>query len=43
MEFFIFIILIVFMFDSAKFRKQNETVILQNEKIIALLEEIKNK
>lgn len=31
------------MFDSAKFRKQNETVILQNEKIIALLEEIKNK
>jgi hypothetical protein len=43
MEFFIFIILIVFMFDAAKFRKQNETLILQNEKIISLLEEIKDK
>ncbi|MGD6963567.1 MULTISPECIES: hypothetical protein [unclassified Fictibacillus] len=43
MEFFIFIILIVFLFDAAKIRKQNETVILQNEKMIALLEEIKNK
>jgi hypothetical protein len=31
------------MFDMAKFRKQNETVIEQNEKIISLLEEIKNK
>lgn len=43
MEFFIFIILIVFLFDAAKIRKQNETVIMQNEKMIALLEEIKNK
>ncbi|WP_286166366.1 hypothetical protein [Bacillus sp. E(2018)] len=43
MEFFIFIILIVFMFDAGKFRKQNETLILQNEKIISLLEEIKDK
>jgi len=43
MGFFIFIILIVFLFDAAKIRKQNETVILQNEKMIALLEEIKNK
>ncbi|MFC0238329.1 MAG: hypothetical protein ACQET8_04115 [Bacillota bacterium] len=43
MEFFIFIILVVFLFDAAKIRKQNETVILQNEKMIALLEEIKNK
>jgi hypothetical protein len=43
MEFFILIILVVFLFDVAKIRKQNETVILQNEKMIALLEEIKNK
>ncbi|MGA4721030.1 hypothetical protein [Fictibacillus nanhaiensis] len=43
MEFFILIILVVFLFDAAKIRKQNETVILQNEKMIALLEEIKNK
>lgn len=32
MEFFILIILIVFMFDEAKFRKQNDTLNLQNEK-----------
>ncbi|WP_265589250.1 hypothetical protein [Fictibacillus phosphorivorans] len=43
MEFFILIILVVFLFDAAKIRKQNETVIMQNEKMIALLEEIKNK
>lgn len=43
MEFFILIILVIFLFDAAKFRKQNETIILQNEKMIALLEEIKNK
>ncbi|MET3729452.1 hypothetical protein ABID52_003033 [Fictibacillus halophilus] len=43
MDFFILIILVIFLFDAAKFRKQNETVILQNEKMIALLEEIKNK
>ena len=43
MEFFILIILCVFLFDMAKFRKQNEIVIVQNEKIISLLEEMKNK
>jgi hypothetical protein len=43
MEFFILIILVVFLLDAAKIRKQNETVIMQNEKMIALLEEIKNK
>ncbi len=43
MDFFIFIILLVFMFDMAKFRKQNQTIIEQNEKVISLLKEIKNK
>jgi hypothetical protein len=43
MEFFIFIILLVLMFDMAKFRKQNQTIIEQNEKVISLLEEIKTK
>ena len=37
------IILLVFVFDFSKMRSQNETVIEQNEKIISLLEEIKNK
>lgn len=40
---FVIVLLIVFLFDFAKIRKQNETVIEQNEKIISLLEEIKNK
>lgn len=39
----IMIILIVFLFDFTKFRKQNQTMIEQNDKIISLLEEIKNK
>ncbi|WP_285876931.1 hypothetical protein [Fictibacillus phosphorivorans] len=43
MEFFILIILLVFLFDMAKFRKQNETMIEQNEKMIELLREIKDK
>jgi hypothetical protein len=43
MDFFIFIILLVFMFDMAKFRKQNQIIIEQNEKVISLLKEIKNK
>jgi uncharacterized membrane protein len=43
MDFFIIIILLVFMFDMAKFRKQNQTIIEQNEKVISLLKEIKNK
>lgn len=36
-------ILIIFLFDFAKFRQQNQTIIEQNEKVISLLEEIKNK
>lgn len=40
---FILGILIVFVFDFAKIRRQNQTVIEQNDKIINLLEEIKNK
>lgn len=39
MEFFFLIILLVLMFDMAKFRKQNQTLIEQNEKVISLLEE----
>lgn len=35
-------ILIVFLFDFTKFRKQNDTIIEQNEQIIALLEKVKN-
>lgn len=40
---FIIIILIVFLFDFTRIRKQNDTIIEQNEKVISLLEEIKNK
>lgn len=40
---FILVILIVFSFDFVKIRKQNQTVIEQNDRIISLLEEIKNK
>ena len=43
MEIFITIILLVFLFDFTKIRKQNDTLIEQNEKIISLLEEMKNK
>lgn len=43
MDFFILIILLVFLFDMAKFRKQNQPIIEQNEKVITLLKEIKNK
>ena len=43
MVFFIVVILIVFLFDFTKLRKQSETIIEQNEKVISLLEEIKNK
>ncbi|MBM7553520.1 hypothetical protein JOC33_002427 [Thalassobacillus pellis] len=38
---FVIIILIVFLFDFAKLRKQNETMIEQNKRIITLLEEKK--
>jgi len=37
------IFLLIFSFDYTKFRKQNQTMIEQNERIIKLLEEIKNK
>lgn len=40
---FVLVVLIVFSFDFAKIRKQNQTMIEQNDKIISLLEEIKNK
>ncbi|WP_281374341.1 hypothetical protein [Halobacillus locisalis] len=40
---FIIIILIVFLYDFTRLRKQNDTIIEQNEKVISLLEEIKNK
>ncbi|MGM7635195.1 hypothetical protein [Bacillus sp. Hm123] len=43
MGFFIGIILLIFLFDFTKIRQQNKTMIEQNEKIISLLEEIKNK
>ncbi len=40
---FVIVILLVFSFDLTKLRKQNQTLIEQNEKVISLLEEIKNK
>ena len=40
---FIIVILFVFLFDIVKLSKQNETIIAQNEKVIALLEKIGNK
>lgn len=43
MGFFVAVILIIFLFDFTKLRKQNQTMIEQNEKIISLLEEIKDK
>ncbi|MCV9887828.1 hypothetical protein AB3Z07_22305 [Metabacillus halosaccharovorans] len=39
----IIIILIVFLFDFTRLRRQNDILIEQNEKVISLLEEIKNK
>ncbi len=38
---FMTIILLVFVFDFAKLRKQNDRLIDQNDKIISLLEDIK--
>ena len=43
MGFLIVAILLVYLFDFTKFRKQNQTIIDQNEKVISLLEDIKNK
>ncbi|SEP79136.1 hypothetical protein [Piscibacillus halophilus] len=39
---FVIIILIVFLFDLSKIRNQNDRLIEQNEKIISLLDDIKN-
>lgn len=43
MGFVVVAILLVYLFDFTKFRRQNQTIIEQNEKVISLLEEIKNK
>ncbi|MFL0364413.1 hypothetical protein [Bacillus sp. PK3_68] len=43
MGFFIAIILLIYLFDFTKLRQQNKTIIQQNEKMISLLEEIRNK
>lgn len=43
MDFLIVAILLVYLFDFTKLREQNQTIIKQNEKVIDLLEEIKNK
>ncbi|SET71500.1 hypothetical protein SAMN05216389_12250 [Oceanobacillus limi] len=43
MEIIVLIILIVFLFDFAKLRSQNQKIIEQNEKVISLLEDIKDK
>lgn len=43
MGFVVVAILLVYLFDFTKFRKQNQTIIEQNEKVISLLEEIKSK
>ncbi|MCA1058793.1 hypothetical protein LCL96_07600 [Rossellomorea aquimaris] len=37
------IFLLIFSFDFTKFRKQNQTMIEQNERIISLLEDMKNR
>ncbi|WP_281251871.1 hypothetical protein [Virgibacillus ndiopensis] len=39
--YFIAVILIIFLFDFARIRKQNDIMIEQNEKVISLLEEIR--
>lgn len=38
-----FIFLLLYSFDFTKLRQQNETLIKQNDRMISLLEEIKNK
>ena len=43
MGIFIFIFLLIYLFDFTKFRLQNQKMIEQNERIILLLEEIKQK
>ncbi|WP_406687079.1 hypothetical protein [Rossellomorea vietnamensis] len=40
---FLAVFLLIFSFDFTKFRKQNQTMIEQNERIISLLEDIKKE
>jgi hypothetical protein len=40
---FIAVVLVVFLYDFTAIRKQNNTIIEQNGKLISLLEEIKDK
>ncbi|WP_275670741.1 hypothetical protein [Neobacillus notoginsengisoli] len=43
MEILVMVILFVFLFDFARLRKQNDTIIEQNERMISILKEIKSK
>lgn len=43
MGFLVTAILLVFLFDFVKLHKQNDTLIKQNEQVIELLKDIKNK
>ncbi|MEK5389704.1 MULTISPECIES: hypothetical protein [Heyndrickxia] len=43
MEFLVLAILLVYLFDFVALRKQNQTIIEQNKKVISLLEDIRNK
>lgn len=43
MGFLVAIILLVFLFDFVKLHKQNDVLIKQNEQVIELLKEIKDK
>ncbi|MBP1947450.1 MULTISPECIES: hypothetical protein [Virgibacillus] len=41
MSFLIVAILLIYLFDFTKLRKQNQTIIEQNEEVISLLKDIK--
>lgn len=43
MGFLVMAILLVFLFDFVKLHRQNDTLIKQNDQVIELLKEIKNK
>ncbi|MCD5323460.1 MULTISPECIES: hypothetical protein [Pontibacillus] len=43
MGFLVLAILLIYLFDFTKLRQQNKTMIEQNEKIIHLLQEIKDQ
>ncbi|WP_170061425.1 hypothetical protein [Rummeliibacillus pycnus] len=43
MQLFILVLLLVFSYDFTRLKIQNKTMIEQNERMITLLEEIKNK